>query len=145
MLTKKNVNENDGNGDGDGDGGNAARLGDRRSQNNLTYNLAKKLAKLSNSEKKVSNNTQVFYTSDGHVKELVEDPTLSKYSDVIIDEFHDRSVPTDPLVAMLKSVVKGRSYLKLVIMSTTLNADRLSKYFNNAPAIKSEGRQYERG
>lgn len=79
------------------------------------------------------------------VRELLSDPSLSKYSVVIVDEAHERSLRTDILLASLKRIQRQRSgnaqdgpsdvfsnasSLKVVIMSASMDAERFSTYFD---------------
>lgn len=57
---------------------------------------------------------------------------------VIIDEVHERSVDSDFLMVLLRRVLLKRS-LKVVLMSATLDAERMAKYFNGAPVIAIPG------
>lgn len=96
-------------------------------------------------DEKHSPNTRIKYLTDGMiVRELMSDPTLSKYSVVIVDEAHERTLRTDLLIANLKSIQKdrnppsdskgkqradGSNPLKIVIMSATLDAEKFSRFF----------------
>ncbi|KAF9046657.1 P-loop containing nucleoside triphosphate hydrolase protein [Panaeolus papilionaceus] len=88
------------------------------------------------------------------VRELMSDPTLSKYSIVIVDEAHERTLRTDLLIANLKTIQKQRNGpgdgkgkgptnpLKIVIMSATLDAEKFSKFYDNAKILYVRGRQH---
>lgn len=99
----------------------------------------------------VTENTKIKFMTDGVLlKELETDFLLSKYSVVIVDEAHERSVPTDILIGMLSRIVplrhKKNNPLKLIIMSATL---RLEDFTENKwlfkvtpPVIKVDTRQF---
>lgn len=92
-----------------------------------------------------SHNTKVTYLTDGMlIRELMLDENLSKYSTIIIDEAHERTVLTDLTLGFLKQlIVSGkRRDLKVIVMSATLNADLFSKFFDHAPILYVEGRMY---
>ena len=62
---------------------------------------------------------------------------MKKYSIVVLDEAHERSIYTDILFALVKqAVIKRAGTLRLVITSATLNTDQFSKYFSNCPVLK---------
>jgi ATP-dependent RNA helicase DHX33 len=97
-------------------------------------------------DEKHSPNTRIKYLTDGMiVRELMSDPTLSKYSVIIVDEAHERTLRTDLLIANLKSIQQqrnpppdskgkqnavGSNPLKIIIMSATLDAEKFSGFFH---------------
>jgi ATP-dependent RNA helicase DHX33 len=93
-------------------------------------------------DEKSSSNTRIKYMTDGMiVRELLSDPMLSKYSVVVVDEAHERTLRTDLLLANLKKIIKKRNEpsgkgkgnsdpLKIVVMSATLDAEKFSKFFH---------------
>ena len=73
------------------------------------------------------------------------DNMLNDYSVIILDEAHERTLNTDILLGILKGLVKLRqdseNPLKLIVMSATIEIDRLSDYFDNkAPILTIPGR-----
>ena len=74
--------------------------------------------------------------------EIKNDPLLLKYQAIIIDEAHERSLNIDFLLGYLKNLIQKRKDLKLVITSATIDVDRFSAHFNNAPVISVEGRTF---
>ena len=93
-------------------------------------------------EDKTSPNTKIKYLTDGMLlREAMLDSKLSKYSVIIIDEAHERTVDTDILFGLLKKVQSLRNDLKLIIMSATLDADLFANYFS-ANVLYVEGRQF---
>ncbi|TVQ69876.1 MAG: ATP-dependent RNA helicase HrpA, partial [Oceanospirillales bacterium] len=67
---------------------------------------------------------------------------LKKYEVIIIDEAHERSLNIDFLLGYLKKLLPKRPDLKLIITSATIDVERFSKHFNNAPVIEVSGRTY---
>ncbi|VEU23867.1 DEKNAAC104902 [Brettanomyces naardenensis] len=94
-------------------------------------------------ENMTSEKTILKYMTDGMLlREAMEDHDLSKYSCLILDEAHERTLATDILMGMLKQVCQRRKDLKLIIMSATLDAEKFQSYFNSAPLLAVPGRTY---
>ncbi|XP_068440889.1 probable ATP-dependent RNA helicase DHX40 isoform X2 [Clinocottus analis] len=98
-----------------------------------------------------SQSTVVKYMTDGCLlREILADPVLSQYSVVILDEVHERSLNTDILLGLLKKLfsdsakaTKGRSFpLKVVVMSATLETDKLSAFLADCPVFTIPGRTF---
>ncbi|GAB1521929.1 Salivary acidic proline-rich phosphoprotein 1/2 [Rhizoctonia solani] len=116
-------------------------------------------------DEKAGPNTRIKYLTDGMlVRELLLDPSLSRYSVIIVDEAHERTLRTDMLLGSLKRIqydrnvgmggekanIKGKekaisrdvSPLKIIVMSATLDAERFSQFFNRARIVYVKGRQH---
>ncbi|KTW28926.1 hypothetical protein T552_01554 [Pneumocystis carinii B80] len=90
-----------------------------------------------------SPNTVIKYMTDGVLlRESLVDPDLSKYSCIIMDEAHERSLNTDILLGLIKNILVRRKDLKLIVTSATLNAERFSRFFGNAPQFNIPGRTF---
>ena len=90
-----------------------------------------------------SGRTELQYMTDGMpLREFLSEPDLRKYSVVMIDEAHERTLHTDILFALVKDVARFRPDLSVVIASATLDAERFSTYFDKAPVFNIPGRRY---
>ena len=70
------------------------------------------------------------------------DPWLNQYDTIIVDEAHERSLNIDFVLGILKQLVHKRRNLKLIITSATIDTEKFSKAFDNAPVIEVSGRLY---
>ncbi len=87
--------------------------------------------------------TRVKLMTDGILlAEIQQDPLLRQYEVLIVDEAHERSLNIDFLLGFLKQLLPKRPDLKLIITSATIDVDRFSKHFNDAPVIEVSGRTY---
>lgn len=76
------------------------------------------------------------------LREILQDSNFSKYSVIMLDEAHARTIATDTLFALLKKTLKTRPDLKIIVISAILDADKFSSYFHNAPIFSIPGRTF---
>lgn len=87
--------------------------------------------------------TRIKYMTDGVlVRECLEDPFLSRYGVVMLDEAHERSIDTDILFGLLKRALARRPDLRAVITSATLDVKRFAAFFGGCPYISVPGRTH---
>ena len=83
-----------------------------------------------------------FMTDGILLSELQNDPMLSEYDTLIIDEAHERSLNIDFILGHLRQMLKQRPDLKLIITSATIDTSIFSKAFDNAPVLEVSGKLY---
>ena len=95
-------------------------------------------------EDATSDKTVIKYMTDGMLlRELLTEPDLGAYAALMIDEAHERTVPTDIACGLLKDITRARPDLKLLISSATMDARKFQKYFDDAPIFNIPGRRYD--
>jgi len=95
-------------------------------------------------DRKISKNTILEIVTEGVLtRRLQNDPELSDVGLIIFDEFHERSIHAD-LALMLSLEVQDayRKDLKLLVMSATIDTEKIADYLNQAPIVNCSGRTY---
>ena len=92
---------------------------------------------------RVTQTTSIKVMTDGILlAETQNDPMLSQYDAIIIDEAHERSLNIDFLLGYLSNLLRKRRDLKIIITSATIDVDKFSQHFDHAPIIKVSGRTF---
>lgn len=93
-------------------------------------------------ENNIGRNARLIYATTGIVLRMLEAGQLDDVSHIIVDEVHERSIESDFLLIILKSLMNVRKDLKVVLMSATLDAERISAYFGGCPTVNVPGRTF---
>ncbi len=95
-------------------------------------------------DSRISSKTRIEVVTEGvFARMILEDPELSGVAAVLFDEFHERSLDADFGLALALDAQQAlREDLKLVVMSATLDVERVAMLLGNAPVIESQGRSF---
>ena len=87
--------------------------------------------------------TKIKIMTDGILlQEMKLDPWLSKYSLLVVDEAHERSLNIDFILGLIKRVMESRRDFKVIISSATINAEVFSEYFGECPIVKIDAQKF---
>uniref|UniRef100_A0A8H7NE43 Uncharacterized protein n=1 Tax=Bionectria ochroleuca TaxID=29856 RepID=A0A8H7NE43_BIOOC len=88
-----------------------------------------------------SSSTRIKFLTDGLlIREALVDPLLSRYSVIMVDEAHERSISTDVLLGLLRKIKRKRPDLRIIISSATLQAEEFLKFFSEGPEDTTTGK-----
>ncbi|HAE20773.1 MAG TPA: DEAD/DEAH box helicase, partial [Spirochaetaceae bacterium] len=94
-------------------------------------------------EDKTDQSTAIKIMTDGILlQEMKLDPALSRYSVIMVDEAHERSLNIDFILGLLKRVLEERPEFKVIVSSATINAEVFSAYFGDCPVVKIDTQVY---
>lgn len=95
-------------------------------------------------EEVTSPKTVIKYMTDGILlRESLFDENLDRYSVIIMDEAHERTLNTDILFGVLKRILSRRNDLRVLVTSATMDATRFSNYFGGCPILNVSGRAFD--
>jgi len=122
----------------------AAKLSAQRCAQTLKSPLGKRVGHHIRFDKKRTLETELLFITEGlFLSYLKEDPNLSEFDIIILDEFHERSIHTDIALALIRNLQKTtRPDLKLIVMSATLDTEKLEEYLKSPVVINASGRTY---
>ncbi len=123
----------------------AARSAAYRMSDNIGETVGRTVGYRTRTDTKVSRDTMIEVVTEGiFTRQILNDPELANVGLVIFDEFHERSIHTDLGLAFAIDVQSNlREDLKLLIMSATLDPERIAVLFEKPSAVSCEGRMYE--
>lgn len=88
-------------------------------------------------EDKTDQSTLIKIMTDGILlQEMKLDPLMTRYSVIMVDEAHERSLNIDFILGLLKRVLEARPEFKVIVSSATINAEVFSAYFGDCPIVK---------
>ena len=122
----------------------AARAAAKRMADTLGEAVGETVGYTVRLERKVSIRTRIEVVTEGILtRRLQHDPELSDTGLLIFDEFHERSLDGDLGLALALDVQRGlRDDLKIMVMSATLDSERLSTHLDSGPVISTKGRMF---
>lgn len=117
----------------------AARLVARRVAEERSSELGGEVGYTVRFEDKTSSITRLRYVTEGILTHrLLADPKLSRIGAVVLDEFHERHLDTDLLLRCVLELKRSRPELILIVMSATVDAERLSRFLGDCPCLRGE-------
>lgn len=92
--------------------------------------------------KSANKNAKIIFKLDRIVlDELTEDPLLSKYSCLVIDEAHERTISIDVILGLIKELLMKRDDFKIIVTSASMDIQLFEKYFKTK-TLRVSGRMY---
>jgi ATP-dependent helicase HrpB len=94
-------------------------------------------------ERRFAADTRLLVATEGILTaRLQQDPLLSTFRTIVLDEFHERSIHADLGIALARQAWRARDDLRLVVMSATIDADRVATFLDDAPVVRAAGRSF---
>ncbi|CAO1617715.1 unnamed protein product [Sympodiomycopsis kandeliae] len=90
----------------------------------------------------IGREARLVYATSGILLRMLEGTSVNEVTHIIIDEVHERSIESDFLLIILKTLLTVRKDLKVILMSATLDAERISQYCGGCPTVSVPGRTF---
>ena len=118
----------------------AARAVARRIADEREWALGREVGWHIRFEKRATRDTRLLVVTEGILTaRLQQDPLLSDFSTVVLDEFHERSVHADLGLALARQAWLARTDLRIVVMSATLDVEPIARFLDDAPVVSVPG------
>ena len=118
----------------------AARAVARRIAEEQGWTLGQEVGWQIRFERRFSRETRLLVVTEGILTaRLQQDPLLSDFATVVLDEFHERSIHADVGLALARQAWLARRDLRLVVMSATLDVERVARFLGDCPAVRVPG------
>lgn len=122
----------------------AAMAAAQRIASEFNYTLGEEIGYQVRFAHKCKDNTQLIFMTEALLaRKLLTDPELAGVEYIILDEFHERSLHVDLALGLIRELQELGSPLKLIVMSATLEAQKISSYLGNCPVISVPGKLFE--
>jgi ATP-dependent helicase HrpB len=122
----------------------AARLAAQRVAWELGEELGQTVGYQVRFERVAGPGTRLHFLTEGVLtRRLLSDPELNGVDAVVLDEFHERHLETDLALALLKRLQHKRPYLRILVMSATLDTAPVARFLNDCPVLRSAGKLYD--
>lgn len=109
----------------------------------MKVKVGQEVGYLTGPEKKSGRDSQIVFLTSGVFKNIIrDDPKMEQASVVLFDEFDERYLLSDISLALVEKAQNQGSKVKFGLMSATLNAQKFSEYFGDAPIVEAKGRPY---
>jgi len=121
----------------------AARAIARRIADELGWTLGQEVGWHIRFERRFGPNTRLLVATEGILTaRLQQDPLLSDFRTVVLDEFHERSIHADLGLALARQAWRARADLRIVVMSATLDAGQVAAFLGDCPVVAVPGRSH---
>jgi ATP-dependent helicase HrpB len=121
----------------------AARATARRIAEERGWTIGREVGWHIRFERRFTGQTRLLVATEGILTAyLADDPLLSGFRTIVLDEFHERGIHADLGLALARQAWRARGDLRLVVMSATIDADEVAAYLDRCPVIQVPGRQH---